>query len=103
MVLAWVGSSQVRSTFGQGFQLLWQGDLPAVRQWAEDLGWVAPLVTGVLMIVQGIAAPIPAVLVTATNSLLFGPIWGGLYSILTMIPSSSSIGDAPGQGTATVT
>ncbi len=103
MALAWVLSPQVRDTFNLGLQLLWQGDLPAIRQWAADLGWIAPLVTGVLMIVQAIAAPLPAVLVTAANSLLFGPVWGGLYSILTAnIAAALCYGLGRGYGTLLV-
>lgn len=81
--LAWLISPELRGTMGQGIDLLWQRDVQGLRKWGSSLGWWAPLLTGSLMIVQAIAAPIPAVLVTATNSFLFGPFWGGLYSILT--------------------
>lgn len=81
--LAWAISPELRGSMSQGIDLLWHRDLEGLRKWGSSLGWWAPLLTGSLMIVQAIAAPIPAVLVTATNSFLFGPFWGGLYSILT--------------------
>lgn len=103
IVMAWLFSSSVRDTCGQGIHLLWQGDLPGIRQWAADIGSWAPIVTGVLMVVQGIAAPIPAVMVTAANSFLFGPFWGGLYSILTAnIAAAICYGIGRGYGTIIV-
>ena len=81
--LACLLSPTVRDTFGEGLQLLWNRDLDGLRQWGTEQGWWAPLLTGILMVVQAIAAPVPAVLVTATTSFLFGPFWGGLYSIFT--------------------
>lgn len=81
--LAWAISPTVRDLLGEGISLLQQGDLDGLRQWGHKMGWWAPVFTGSLMLVQAIAAPIPAILVTATNSFLFGPFWGGLYSIFT--------------------
>ncbi len=62
--------------------MLWAGDAEGLRKWAAELGAWAPAATGTLMVVQALAAPIPAVVVTATNSILFGPFWGGWLSIL---------------------
>lgn len=64
-----------------GTQLLVRGDLEGLRAWGARLGPWAALGTTALMIVQALAAPIPAVLVTATNSWLFGPWLGALLSI----------------------
>lgn len=73
----------VRASLDEGLGLLWARDVEGLRAWGGQLGWWAPLATGVLMLVQAIAAPIPAFVVTATNSFLLGPFWGGLYSIAT--------------------
>ncbi len=70
-----------RAWLGAGTDHLARGDLEKLAAWARDAGAWAPMATTLLMIVQAIAAPIPAVLVTATNSLLFGPFLGGLLSI----------------------
>lgn len=71
-----------RALLNEGVSLLVCGDLPGLRSWAGRLGPWAPLATTLLMVVQAVAAPVPAVLVTVTNSLLFGPFLGGLLSIV---------------------
>ncbi len=71
-----------RLLLDEGIGLLASGDLPGLRQWGAELGAWAALATTLLMIIQALAAPIPAVLVTATNSWLFGWIWGGILSIV---------------------
>ena len=81
LVMLYGGVPSVRASLHEGFHLLMTGDLENLQVWASQLGIWAPLATLGLMIGQAVAAPIPAVLVTATNSLLFGPFWGGLYSI----------------------
>lgn len=103
LVAAWVLLPGVRDTFGEGLDLIWKGDFDGVRIWARELGWWAPLMTGSLMIAQAIAAPVPAIMVTAANSFLFGPFWGGLYSILTAnIAAAICYGVARGYGTMAV-
>jgi uncharacterized membrane protein YdjX (TVP38/TMEM64 family) len=103
IAVAWLLVPAVRSTLAEGVILASRADLPGMRQWAAVLGWLAPLVTGVLMIVQAIAAPIPAVLVTAANSFLFGPFWGGLYSIFTAnVAAAICYGLGRGYGTLLV-
>ncbi len=72
----------VRGNLDEGINLLVSGDFDQLQNWAAALGPWALLATLMLMIAQAVFAPIPAVLVTATNSLLFGPFWGGIYSIL---------------------
>lgn len=79
---AYLLSASLRSTLAEGTGLLLRGDLEGLRAWGASLGPWGPLATTLLMIVQAIAAPIPAVLVTWTNSLLFGPFWGGVLSIV---------------------
>ena len=75
-------SSSFREETNTSVGMLARGDLDGLRDWARGYGALAPLVTSGLMIVQGIAAPIPAVLITITNSVLFGPFWGAVVSIV---------------------
>lgn len=77
-----VAHEPFRDTIRQGTEILISGDLEGLRDWGTSLGAWAPFATTVLMIVQALAAPIPAVLITATNSLLFGPFVGGVLSIV---------------------
>tara|TARA_B100001013_G_scaffold271386_1_gene172469 strand:- start:15 stop:785 length:771 start_codon:yes stop_codon:yes gene_type:complete len=67
----------------EAFNLLRSGDLSGLESWAGATGGWAPLIMAGLMVLQAISPiPIPALLVTITNSFLFGPLLGGLLSIL---------------------
>ncbi|MDA0839153.1 MAG: TVP38/TMEM64 family protein [Planctomycetota bacterium] len=74
-----------REDLNAGIGILVSGnpaDIPgALKVWAAGFGIWAPMTTSILMVVQALAAPIPAVFITAANSLLFGPFVGGLLSI----------------------
>jgi uncharacterized membrane protein YdjX (TVP38/TMEM64 family) len=72
----------LRAQLYSGVTLLLRGDLLGLRTWTAQFGLWAPLASLFLMIVQAIVAPIPAVLITGVNSLLFGPFLGGLLSIV---------------------
>lgn len=81
-VIAYFTHPPLRASLDEGIGAMARGDLAALRVWGQSLGpwgWVG---TSVLMIVQAIAAPIPAVLVTATNSWLYGWVLGGALSIV---------------------
>ena len=47
-----------------------------IRSW----GVAAPLMSLLLMILQAIVAPLPAMLVTAANGMIFGGFWGAAIS-----------------------
>lgn len=54
-----------------------------VRSIAERIrasGLWAPLLSILFMIAQAIIAPIPSILISAANGLLFGPFWGSVLS-----------------------
>ncbi len=74
-------SEEWRQVFFEGWEAILSEDRSALENWGRERGVYAPIATSVLMIAQAIAAPIPAVLVTITNSLLFGWVWGGILSI----------------------
>ncbi|MEE8143038.1 MAG: TVP38/TMEM64 family protein [Planctomycetota bacterium] len=80
--VAFFAYAPLRATLQDGIGLLLAGDLPGLQVWGGELGLWAPLATSFLMVIQALIAPIPAVLVTATNSLLFGPFLGGILSIV---------------------
>src|SRR5687768_14537839 len=80
-LVAWFAAPSFRRIVLQGFHLLREGDVEGLRALGAEHGASAALVTSLLMVVQALAAPIPAVVVTAANSLLFGPLAGGALSI----------------------
>ena len=70
-----------RASLGEAWGYVVVADLGALRAWAADRGAWAPLVMVVLMVAQAIAAPVPALAITATNALLFGWLAGALLSL----------------------
>lgn len=50
------------------------------RDYLLGFGYWAPVVSALLMVFQSVVAPLPAFVVTFTNGLLFGWLWGALLS-----------------------
>jgi uncharacterized membrane protein YdjX (TVP38/TMEM64 family)/rhodanese-related sulfurtransferase len=58
-------------------------DLIGLQEYLMGFGaWKAAVLSSFLMVVQAIIAPLPALLLTMTNGLMFGAFWGGLLSLL---------------------
>lgn len=55
-------------------------DPQAMREYIAAYGPLAPIISALLMILQSVAAPLPAFLITFTNGLLFGVWWGAALS-----------------------
>ena len=55
-------------------------DPQAMRDYIAAYGPLAPAISALLMILQSVAAPLPAFLITFTNGLLFGVWWGAALS-----------------------
>ena len=55
-------------------------DPQAMREYIAAYGPLAPVISAFLMILQSVAAPLPAFLITFTNGLLFGVWWGAALS-----------------------
>ena len=51
-----------------------------MREYIAGYGLFAPLISAMLMILQSVAAPLPAFLITFANGLLFGVWWGTALS-----------------------
>ena len=60
--------------------VLGRGDIVFVRDYLLGFGAWAPVVSGSLMVLQSVLAPLPAFVVTFANGLLFGWAWGALLS-----------------------
>lgn len=70
-----------RAEAGQAAGILWRRDVASLRDYILSYGVWAPVVSVGLMILQAVAAPLPAFLITFANGLAFGAVWGGLLSL----------------------
>lgn len=57
-----------------------QQAIQSFRDYLLGFGVWAPVISSALMVFQSVAAPLPAFVVTFTNGLLFGWVWGTLLS-----------------------
>jgi uncharacterized membrane protein YdjX (TVP38/TMEM64 family) len=73
---------ELQSEIGRSWSLLLAGDTAALRDHILGLGGWGPLASLALMIVQALAAPLPAFLVTFANGLAYGLAWGWLLSLV---------------------
>ena len=71
----------VREEANRAVRLLGDGDVDAVREYILGFGIWGPVVSGLLMVLQALAAPLPAFLVAVANGLAFGPWWGFLLTL----------------------
>ena len=55
-------------------------DIDSLKQYILSYGALAPIISFILMIVQSVAAPLPAFLITFANAALFGWKWGAFLS-----------------------
>jgi len=60
--------------------ILIAGNLDQTIRLIRSWGVAAPLMSLLLMIIQAIVAPLPAMLVTAANGMVFGGFWGAVIS-----------------------
>lgn len=81
VALAYVLNAGVRHEVGHALAVLGTGDGPAIGAYISSYGVWAPLASIFLMIVQALAAPVPAILVAFANGLAFGVFWGGLLTV----------------------
>lgn len=81
---AYATSADVRQAVDAGVGALSAVDaaeaVQAFRAYLLGFGAWAPLVSAGLMVLQSVVAPVPAFVVTFTNGLLFGWVWGALLS-----------------------
>ena len=69
-------------------RLLWAGDLASVREHLRGFGPWAPIVAFALIQIQALLAPLPSFPVIYANGLLFGTLWGGLLSWVSVFVSA---------------
>ena len=71
----------VHAEVGRALGVLATGNGPAIGDFLLSYGVWAPVASLFLMVLQGVAAPIPAILVAFANGLAFGVFWGGLLTV----------------------
>ena len=82
LALAYLLSAGVRSEVGRTVAILGRGDGDALRDYILSYGAWAPVASLLLMVLQALAAPVPAFLVVFANGLAFGVFWGGILSLV---------------------
>ncbi|RGS78054.1 TVP38/TMEM64 family protein [Coprococcus sp. AF21-14LB] len=70
----------VKAMIDRIFKMFATGDFAVVREFVESYGAYAALVSFALMILQSVAAPLPAFLITFANANLFGWWKGAILS-----------------------
>ena len=68
--------SGLRYFVDQTASLLAMGDFRALKMFILSFGWWAPVVSALLMIVQTLAAPLPAFILAIANAMAFGVVYG---------------------------
>lgn len=83
-VAAWLLSTDLRDAVGRAIAILTTADIDAaivaLIDYLRSFGFWAPVVSAALMVLQSVAAPIPAFLLTFANGMLFGWFWGAALS-----------------------
>lgn len=79
-VMVYVFVPSVNKSFNNIFKMFASGDFTVLRTFVESYGPYAALVSFSLMILQSIAAPLPAFLITFANANLFGWWQGAILS-----------------------
>ena len=74
------GVAPLRETVNAGVAALDPRDITKLRDLLAGFGPWAVAVSFLLMVLQSVAAPLPAFVITIVNGLLFGAVWGGLLS-----------------------
>jgi uncharacterized membrane protein YdjX (TVP38/TMEM64 family) len=70
----------VREVVNAGIEALDPRDVSRLRDYLLRFGLWAPAVSFLLMVLQSVAAPLPAFVITLANGLLFGAFWGAVLS-----------------------
>lgn len=79
-LLAYIFIPGVHDFIGNSIAAFAAVDQRGIEQFIRSYGPLAAVVSFFLMILQAIAAPLPAFLITFANASLFGAFWGGVLS-----------------------
>lgn len=73
----------------EAYEVLTSEDKQRIRDWVSQFGLAGPLVLVLVMMVQMFLFVIPNVLVMIVAITCYGPVWGGLISLVGVYASSS--------------
>ena len=79
-IITYSAIPEVRNFINSSLAAFTEVDQKGVERFIQSYGHQAAIVSFFLMILQAIAAPLPAFLITFANASLFGAFWGGLLS-----------------------
>ncbi len=79
-LLAWWYVPAVHAFIDRSVSAFLALDPHEIERFIHSYGRLAAVVSFLLMILQAIAAPLPAFVITFANASLFGALWGGLLS-----------------------
>jgi uncharacterized membrane protein YdjX (TVP38/TMEM64 family) len=71
----------VHAEVNRAMAVLVSGDGQAIGDYLHGYGTWAPFASIFLMILQAVAAPVPAIFIAFANGLTFGVFWGGLLTV----------------------
>src|SRR5262245_31840696 len=71
----------VHAEVNRAMAVLVSGDGEAIGNYLHGYGIWAPFASIFLMILQAVAAPVPAIFIAFANGLTFGVFWGGLLTV----------------------
>lgn len=80
LALLYLFSPAFRTEVQRAFALLSRADIEQLKEYLLGFGAWAPIVSGFLMVLQSLFVPLPAMVITLANGLLFGTMWGALLS-----------------------
>jgi len=69
-----------KAAVDRGLSILAQADIRGMRNYLSEFGIIAPIVSMGLMVLQSLASPLPAFVITFANAWVFGWFWGAVYS-----------------------
>jgi len=70
----------LRETVNAGVAALDPRDITRLRDYLRSFGPWAPVISFLLMVLQSIAAPLPAFVITLANGLHYGAFWATILS-----------------------
>ncbi|WP_116126744.1 TVP38/TMEM64 family protein [Lewinella sp. IMCC34183] len=81
----------------QGYAVISSGDKPRITEYVRQFGFWGPVVVILIMTVQMFLIVVPSWLLMIIAILAYGPVWGGLLSVVAVV-IASTVGYGIGSG-----